>query len=71
MKSSIYGIASKIIASESQLFYKEVCGRAKIVLDMDLNSNTDLHQKISGTFSYLTSKNTKIVLLNSRVVRNK
>lgn len=36
MKALIYGIVSKITASERQLFYKEVGGRVNTVLDMDL-----------------------------------
>ena len=42
MKFSIYRIVSKITPSEKQLFYKEVGGRVKIALDLDLNASSHL-----------------------------
>ena len=63
MKFSIYRIVLKITPSEKQLFYKEVGGRVKIALDLDLNAS--LHQKISKTFNFLTAKNIKIAFYST------
>lgn len=72
MKALIYGIVSKITASERQLFYKEVGGRVNTVLDMDLIRTLASTTRIPGTFSVLTSKSRKTSFqFNSIVVRNK